>query len=67
MPQLLVLALLGAGLWAGYRWFRKEMVRVQADLRDAETMLKRKDGRNIPTLELDPRTGAYRPVEKDNG
>ncbi len=66
MPQLIILVLAGVGLWAGYRWFRKEMGRVQTDLKDAEAVLRKKQGKDIPTLELDPETGAYRPVEHDD-
>jgi hypothetical protein len=67
MPQLLIYVLAGMGLWAGYRWFRKEMHRVQSDLKEAETMLRRKEREDIPTLEPDPETGEYRPVERDEG
>lgn len=63
MPQLIVVILAGVGLWAGYRWFRKEMKRVQSDLKDAEAILRKKEGKDIPTLEPDPETGTYRPVE----
>lgn len=60
MPQLLVLVLAGVGLWVGYRWFRKETRRVQADLRKAEEALRQKQASEIPSLEPDER-GVYRP------
>ncbi len=62
MPQLLIAAVVGAGLWAGYKLLRREMARVESDLRRAEARLRR--GREeVPrvTLELDPRTGVYKP------
>lgn len=67
MPQLLVLALLGAGLWAGYRWYRWQMKQVAEDLRAAEEALKRRDENAIPTLEEDPETGVYRPARNRPG
>lgn len=67
MPHLLILALAGVGLWAGYRLFRKEMRRVQSDLKDAESALQRKQADDIPTLEQDPKTGEYRPTDRDAG
>lgn len=63
MPHLIGLVLVGGALWAGYRWLRKETVRIQADLRDADERLERRDDRAIPTLRRDPRTGVYRPVD----
>ena len=65
MPQLLVLTLLGAGLWAGYRWYRRQIKQVASELRAAEEALRRRDENAIPTLKQDPDTGVYRPVRKD--
>ncbi len=61
MPQLLVLILAGAALWVGYEWVRKETRRVRSDLREAEEALRRKQEREVPSLERDPETGVYRP------
>ena len=60
MPHLLILVLAGAGLWLGYKWFRRETRRVQADLRKAEEALKQKEASEIPTLKQDEQ-GVYRP------
>lgn len=64
MPQLLVLTLLGAGLWAGYRWYRRQVKEVASELRAAEEALRRRDETAIPSLEQDPETGVYRPAQK---
>ena len=62
MPQLLVLILVGVGLWAGYKWFQRETRRVKADLRKAEEALRQKAENEIPSLEPDER-GVYRPKD----
>ena len=61
MPQLLGTIAVGALAWTAYRWLRKEMQRVQKDLKDADDVLKRRDARSIPTLKQDPETGVYKP------
>lgn len=61
MPQLFGIALAGAAAWAGYRWLRKEMNRISADLSDAEESLRKRDEASIPNLRQDPETGVYRP------
>lgn len=61
MPQILGLALAGAAAWAGYKWLRKEMNRVAADLSEAEEQLKRREEASIPNLRRDPETGIYTP------
>ena len=67
MPQLLVLALLGAGLYAGYRWVRAAK-EVAAELRRADEDFRRRAGgrieKNLGTLEFDPLSGVYRPVDR---
>ena len=62
MPQLLALTFLGAGLWAGYRWYRRQVKQVASELRAAEEALRRREENAIPTLKQDPETGVYRPV-----
>ena len=78
MPQVLLLALAGLGLWVGYRWFRRESRRVADELARAEAELKRRGGAGeageagagrdtpeaITPLEQDPETGIYRPVDR---
>jgi hypothetical protein len=61
MPQILGFALAGAAAWAGYKWLRKEMHRVSADLTDAEERVRKQDKASIPNLRRDPETGIYTP------
>jgi len=61
MPQFLVFAAAAAAAYAGWKFLRREMTRVEATL-DAV----RRDGTSaeravLPTLERDPGTGVYRP------
>lgn len=63
MPQIIVVLLAGAGIWAGYKWLQKEQRRVKASLRDAEDELRRRDEKSIPTLKRDPETGIYGPAD----
>ena len=46
MPQLIVLALVGAGLYAGYRWFSRTTKEVAAEMRRTEEELRRRRGRH---------------------
>ena len=64
MPQLLGLIFVGAVAWAGYRWFQRALDRVQADLRDADDALQRRADEPVGTLEKDPETGVYKPVDR---
>ena len=69
MPQLIALGLLGAGLYAGYRWIARQGEQVAAQLREAEEALRRREAArvspaNAPRLEADPETGIYRPAGK---
>lgn len=61
MPQILGIVLVGAAAWAGYRWLRREMGSVAADLSEAEEALRKRRDRAIPTLRRDPETGVYKP------
>jgi hypothetical protein len=61
MPQLIGIIVGGVAAWAGYRWMSKEWNRVQADLRDADEVLKKREEKAVPTLQQDPETGVYRP------
>ena len=68
MPQVIALALLGAGLYAGYRWFRRTAREIGAEMQRGEEELgQRATGRiekNLGALEYDPASGVYRPVHK---
>jgi hypothetical protein len=67
MAQLFVLALIGAGLYAGYRWVRtgKELA---AELRRADEDFRRRAGgrieKDLGALEYDPVSGVYRPTKR---
>ena len=60
MGQLtfVILVLIAGGL--GWRMLRRERNRVAERLREAE----RQGGERITTLEKDPQTGVYRPVDR---
>lgn len=65
MPQLIALALVGAGLYAGYRWFSRVNKQVTAQIRRTEEELRRRAGavleKDMGELEYDPASGVYRP------
>lgn len=64
MPQLLILAAVGAGLLLVRRYLKRERERIVSDLRKAEEAMERRDiGSSVP-LEQDPATGVYRPKLK---
>ncbi|MDX2203555.1 MAG: hypothetical protein NW223_12460 [Hyphomicrobiaceae bacterium] len=64
MPQLMVAALLGAGLYAGYRF----VARMAEEARRAqEELVRQATGaveKNLGTLEYDPVAGVYRPSKR---
>ncbi|WP_099865607.1 hypothetical protein [Pararhizobium haloflavum] len=62
MPQLLLLAAVGAIAWYGYRRLLKEAERVSAQVRRAE---KEAENRTAGTLVRDPTTGEYRLENRD--
>ena len=47
MPQLIALALAGAGLYAGYRWFARTAKEITAEIRRSEDELRRRAGRAL--------------------
>lgn len=66
MPQLIALALVGAGLYAGYRWFSRAAKEITAEIQRAEEELRRRAGvgtlpKDMGELEYDPVTAVYRP------
>lgn len=65
MPHLILIALAGVGLWAGYNWYRKEQERVKAQLRAAEAELKKRQENAMPKLKRNPETGVYEPASND--
>lgn len=68
MPQLIVLALVGAGIYAGYRWLWRPARMIVAEVRRAEDELRRADHgaaeKDMGRLECDPVTGVYRPIRR---
>jgi type II secretory pathway component PulJ len=69
MPQLAVLALLGAGLYAGYRWYARTARHIAAEVRRAEDELRRRaEGaaieKDLGVLEYDPTSGVYKPAKR---
>jgi hypothetical protein len=69
MPMLIGLALIGAGVYAGYRWFARATEEIAAEMRRTdEEMLRRASGKPIEkdlgALEYDPARGVYRPANR---
>jgi hypothetical protein len=70
MPQVIALALLGAGLYAGYRWVTRATRELADQMRRAEEELRQgasagRIEKNLGALEYDPVAGVYRPVRRD--
>jgi type II secretory pathway component PulJ len=64
VPQFVILALVGAGLYAGYRWLSHTAQEITADVRRKEDELRRRAAvleKDMGVLEYDPATGVYRP------
>ena len=69
MPQVIALALLGAGLYAGYRWLARTAGDIGAGMRRAEDELAQKAAgrieKDLGALEYDQASGVYRPAKQD--
>ncbi|PLX36227.1 MAG: hypothetical protein C0606_16145 [Hyphomicrobiales bacterium] len=63
MAQLVVMALIGAGAYFGWKAFKREMARVDKRLRDVEKD-KRKAKDSVPTLRAGD-DGVFRPSDED--
>jgi hypothetical protein len=61
MPQILILAAVGAGFVLAGRFYREMQRRIQAELKAADEALERRARENAVPLERDPATGVYRP------
>ena len=65
MPQLIALALVGAGLYAGYRWFARTAKQMATEVERAEDVLRQRTSGMLPKdmgeLEYDHASGVYRP------
>jgi hypothetical protein len=68
VPQLMVLALVGAAIYAGYRWLWRPARMIAAEVRRAEEEMRRAAARSLEkdmgALEYDPISGVYRPVRR---
>jgi hypothetical protein len=69
VAQLIMLALAGAALYAGYRWLWRPARMIAAEVRRAEDEIRRATARSstkdMGRLEYDPRTGVYRPSRRN--
>jgi hypothetical protein len=70
VPQVIALALLGAGLYAGYRWITRALREIGDGMQRADEELRRQEAtgrieKNLGALEYDPASGVYRPVRRD--
>jgi hypothetical protein len=70
MPQLIGLAFVAAGLYAGYRWLSKEFRRAAEAAEQAREALRQRTGdmtglpKDLGPLEWDEKSGVYRPTGK---
>ena len=68
MPHLIALTLVGAGLYAGYRWFWRATQEITAEVERSNEELRRRAAgvleKNMGRLEYDPATGVYRPTRR---
>jgi len=73
MPQVIVLVLTGAGLYAGYRWVSREVRRALAAAAEAHDGLKTEAAKaagvpkDLGPLEWDEKAGVYRPSRQVGG
>jgi hypothetical protein len=70
VTQLIALALVGAAVYAGYRWLWRPARLIVAEVRRAEDGFRRAAAgrayaKDMGRLEYDPRTGVYRPTHRD--
>jgi hypothetical protein len=63
MPQIMALAFIGAGLYAGYRWVKGAASAVAEEITSkSQTAASEKD---LGSLEFDPKSGVYKPVDRE--
>ena len=69
MPQVIALAFLGAGLYAGYRWLARVAGDIGEGMRRTEDELAQKAAgrieKDLGALEFDQASGVYRPAKRD--
>jgi type II secretory pathway component PulJ len=66
VPHLVILAVVGAGLYAGYRWFVRANQQLAAEVERTQEELRRRAAveKDMGRLEYDPATGVYRPSQR---
>lgn len=68
MPQLIIFAIAGAGLFAGYKWLSKKAAAHAEAARQAETERRAAEAavrsKEMGQLEWDGEAGVYRPVRR---
>ena len=74
MPQFFILAAIGAGLYAGYRVLANAAAAMAADMKRGEDEARQRAAarhaaspageKDLGTLEFDPRSGVYKPVDR---
>jgi len=64
MPQIILLTIIGAIAYVGYRSLTKEAERVHREVREAE---RERENKAHGTLIKDPKTGEYRPRRPEDG
>jgi hypothetical protein len=67
VPQVVAVALLGAAVYAGFRWLARAAGSMAEEMRRAEEALKAKGRieKDLGTLEYDAASGVYRPARRD--
>ncbi len=71
MPHLIALAVVGAGLYAGYRWASREFAKAAAEAERVKEEMQRKAAgatagpKDLGRLEWDAEAGVYRPRRPD--
>jgi type II secretory pathway component PulJ len=64
VPQLMLLALVGAAAYAGYRWLSRSTRQISVQVRRTEDALRRHRAVDMGRLEYDPVSGVYRPARR---
>jgi hypothetical protein len=63
LPQLVAFGGMAAACWFGAKWLRREVARVDGEMKRAERMLKRVRNSPLPQFQFNPMTGHYHPVD----
>lgn len=70
MPQIVAIAFVGAGLYAGFRWVSRVAAEAAERVRQGEAEIRQRAAKaaapkDLGRLELDPSSGEYRPVRSN--